>query len=81
MALSIHGESGGFRVILFKRTYLQIYQKHFRGHEDHVTHKEYKHTGGKRQEYFAVNREYAGRHKIELILAIFDDDTKNKSAC
>jgi hypothetical protein len=46
-----------------------------------ITHKEYKHTGGKRQEYFAVYREYAGRHKIELILAIFDGDTKNKSAC
>ncbi len=42
-----------------------------------ITHKEYKRIRRKRQDYFDVYGEYAGRHKIESISANFDQNQKN----
>jgi hypothetical protein len=68
MTLSVHGDNGDFRVVLYIQSRLRIRQKYC---------KEYKRIWRIRQEYFAVYGEYADRHKTEPISANFRPKPKN----
>ncbi len=67
MTLSVHGDNGDFRVVLYIQSRLRTSQNILACMEN--TLKEYKRIWRKRQEYFAVYGEYAERHQIEPISA------------
>jgi hypothetical protein len=69
MTLSVHGDDGDFRVVLYIQCRLQIRQKYLSVHGEHA--ERINRIWRIRQECFAVYGEYADRHKIEPISANF----------